>query len=98
MHSELQVKMHHLSWFLAAETIVANYRTVDEAQNKMRELDKKIWKGRRMNAKMNDPPSRPAFEPFSTLSPNPSNSSTVLLDQELTKNFISLSGVITSGL
>jgi RNA recognition motif-containing protein len=44
-----------VSWTIPAETIVVNYYSMEEAQRKMRELDKKIWKGRRINAKMDRP-------------------------------------------
>lgn len=50
-----------VSWRIPAETIVANYHTMEEAERKMRELDKKIWKGQRINAKMNDPPMQAGF-------------------------------------
>ena len=50
-----------VSWRIPAETIVANYHTMEEAQRKMREIDKKIWKGRRIHTKMNDPPKQGGF-------------------------------------
>jgi hypothetical protein len=53
-----------VSWRIPAETIVANYHSMKEAQRKVRELDKKIWKGRQINAKMNDPPRQGGFRNF----------------------------------
>jgi hypothetical protein len=41
---------------IPAETIIVNYHNIEEARSRVRELDKKMWKGRRINAKMNDPP------------------------------------------
>ena len=48
-----------VSWKIPAETIVANYQSMEEAQKKNQELDKKIWKDRQIHAKMNAPPRQP---------------------------------------
>ena len=53
-----------VSWRIPAETIVVNYCSMEEAQRKMRELDKKIWKGRQINAKMNDRSRQGGFRHF----------------------------------
>ncbi|KIM39596.1 hypothetical protein M413DRAFT_415587 [Hebeloma cylindrosporum] len=50
-----------ISWRIPSETIIANYHSMEEARNKVRELDKKIWNGRRINARMNDPPRQDDF-------------------------------------
>ena len=48
-------------WRIPAETIIANYHSMEEARSKVRELDKKFWKGRGINARMNDPPRQSDF-------------------------------------
>ena len=45
-----------VSWRIPAETIVANYQSMEEAQKRSQELDKKIWKGRQIRAEMNTLP------------------------------------------
>ncbi|KIM39580.1 hypothetical protein M413DRAFT_415567 [Hebeloma cylindrosporum] len=55
-----------VSWRIPAETIIAYYDDMQEAYGKIRELDKEIWKGRRINAQMNnsDRPGRGGFRQF----------------------------------
>ena len=62
-----------VSWRIPGETIVVDYYSMEVAQRKMRGLDKKIRKGRRIHAKMSDRLRRRGFRPspssFSTVSP-----------------------------
>jgi hypothetical protein len=45
-----------VSWRIPAETIVANYQSMEEAQKRNQELNQKIWKDRQIHAEMNTPP------------------------------------------
>ena len=53
-----------VSWRVPAETIVVGYCSMEEARRKMRELDKKVWKSQRINAKMSERPRQGGFRNF----------------------------------
>ncbi|KIM35596.1 hypothetical protein M413DRAFT_79263 [Hebeloma cylindrosporum] len=47
-----------VSWRAPAQTVFANYNSMEEAQSKSKELDKKIWKGQQIRAQMNAIPKQ----------------------------------------